>query len=837
MATAEDKDTILDDSKPLKPSKKQRTPGACDLCKKKKSDSAQMPGNRCTNCIQSTAECTHKEVAKVQQRGNYVESLENRLEAMERLFKKLLPSVDINKEINEGLAENVAVSEPSSLPRNDDDPSDGDVVTRMSRLHVDPRQNRFFGKSSGYQLIQTALEIRSEYTGEEREFGKAQLRARRLEFWTQPPWRVIHPELEPEPPGFIFPEADLIHSLVDAYFEQVNPFLPLLHRPSFEESVAQGLHYIDNSFGSTLLLVCALGSRYSEDPRVFISDANSLHSAGWKWFDQVPLNRKTFISKPSLSELQNHSLSAFFLRSTEMPQGCWTQLSMAMCMLQEIGAHRRRPVPTPTAENEEWKRVFWVLMSQHRLTGSFSGTPCILQDEDFDIEFPIECDDEYWNHPDPSLNFQQPPGKPSSMSFFICYLRLMDILAYAMRYIYSIKAPNLEFGHGLRRYSDQQIIVDLDSALNSWMDSVPDHLRWNPKGENKLFKQQSATLHATYYHLQIFIHRPFIPSFRNSSPTTFPSLAICTNAARSCCHVLDVQGKDEIPFFGTHMCLFSATVILLLNIWSGKRSGMAPHPRQDIEDVKKCFNLLKLCERRWSSAGRYWDILSELASAGDLSLSPPAAPSNKRPREDDDPQSQYAPRPPPGLKYLSNTHLPPKDSPSPPNFALPMYSNELGSLPIYGQFNFLDSHWRPERVASFRDTRTDLPSSHSSQTQEIFNNNPLLGPPFDNNTPRSNLVSSEPPVSTQSSFQRGIHRDWDFNHTLGSAHRDAVAPVAPLIPYGETSRNSAPVMDDDTLNMWTTAPTGFELDEWGTYISNVNHMTHGPFLFPNHHHH
>ncbi len=60
---------------------------------------------------------------------------------------------------------------------------------------------------------------------------------------------------------------------------------------------------------------------------------------------------------------------------------------------------------------------------------------------------------------------------------------------------------------------------------------------------------QSATLYAHYYLLQICIHRPFIPSPRKPSRLTFPSLAICTNAARSCAHVLDVQmKKTDTPF-------------------------------------------------------------------------------------------------------------------------------------------------------------------------------------------------------------------------------------------------------------------------------------------------
>jgi hypothetical protein len=56
-----------------------------------------------------------------------------------------------------------------------------------------------------------------------------------------------------------------------------------------------------------------------------------------------------------------------------------------------------------------------------------------------------------------------------------------------------------------------------------------------------VFVNQSALLYSSYYSLQITVHRPFIPMPRKPSPLSFPSLAICTNAARSCIHVLDKQ--------------------------------------------------------------------------------------------------------------------------------------------------------------------------------------------------------------------------------------------------------------------------------------------------------
>ncbi|KAF8913678.1 hypothetical protein CPB85DRAFT_1298792 [Mucidula mucida] len=60
------------------PSKKRRLPRACDLCKRKKGECSlvtynaclimfssmrclETPGNRCTNCVKSNAQCTHVE--------------------------------------------------------------------------------------------------------------------------------------------------------------------------------------------------------------------------------------------------------------------------------------------------------------------------------------------------------------------------------------------------------------------------------------------------------------------------------------------------------------------------------------------------------------------------------------------------------------------------------------------------------------------------------------------------------------------------------------------------------------------------------------------------------
>ncbi|KJA27601.1 hypothetical protein HYPSUDRAFT_34708 [Hypholoma sublateritium FD-334 SS-4] len=828
-----------------------------------------MPDNRCTNCVQYGLECTHKEVTKtLGSAKGYVESLESRLEKMDRLLSKLLPGVDVNQQVDRMESPAVLPCDPEVLPRNDDESSATMVTVQLNRLTLNPQQNRFFGKSSGYQLVQTALDLKQEYTGEIIPRNKTLLPMKRYEFWDIPSWVTTNPDREPDHPDYVFPDDDLIASLIDFYFTQVNCFLPLLHRQTLEKSVAEGLHREDPMFGGVLLLVCAHGARFSDDPRVLAEGTDSPRSSGWRWFEQVHVLRKNLYRRTTLYELQLQALHVLFCQSSETPHGIWAQIGLAVRLSQEVGAHRRRPKTAddvPTVENELWKRAFWVLLSLDRHISSYAGRPCALQDEDFDLDLPLECDDEYWEH-----GFQQPPDKPSSISFFNCYLRLIDILAYAMRLIYPIKRPRNNFGRP--PLSEQQVIAELDSAMNGWMDSVPTHLRWNPNCDNPLFLKQSAALHATYYHLQIFIHRPFIPSPRNPVPVSFPSLAICTNAARSCCHVLESYTKlGPLPFSFLQNTAFTAAVILLLNIWSGRRSGYAPNPKREMEDVQRCREVLKVAEKRWASAGRFWDILTELSFVGDMSIhnststaAPTAAPAPaannvrpKRPREADDDKSHSASPPPVsstspeaqprnivGSRRVSSSLSAPASPlvPTPPCppalFQLPMYSNELGRLPIYGQFNFSDvvgdPHARGPGMAQPPSLDGLVYSNFAAGQAVACGPLPHVGVPghlpvqgqHDAYLLDPSFGSAPLPVD----YLTGAMR-FGAGMGMGMGGGGDGGDLSSLLTAGggggidlDGMFGAMPAMDSDTMTMWTTAPTNLELDDWNTYISNVEQL-------------
>ena len=97
--------------------------------------------------------------------------------------------------------------------------------------------------------------------------------------------------------------------------------------------------------------------------------------------------------------------------------------------------------------------------------------------------------------------------------------------------------------------------VEIDSALNKFLDQIPDHcmdlfflvhsqnltrvwiVKWDPAMSDPIFFQQSALLYNTYHWVQIQIHRPFIPRLGQEPILPFPALTICSNAARKIVHI------------------------------------------------------------------------------------------------------------------------------------------------------------------------------------------------------------------------------------------------------------------------------------------------------------
>ncbi|KAJ7595717.1 fungal-specific transcription factor domain-containing protein [Mycena floridula] len=700
--------------------KKRRLRGACDSCKSRKirCDSAKMPGGVCSSCLELDIDCRkeiksktkpvplaapaglaeHSPVADIAleffQRHRAIRStvaailspikpyeVPKEFPAIRLIMVELAVYIDdLEKALESACSISSSSSPTISVRPNDallDDHAlldDYALSERLKRMSLQKSHTRFYGRSSDLMLLKSVVNIRKEFSGQQELSGYPM----RNQYWAIPPWEIVP---EPTPIPLTFPEPDLLRDLIDLYFLHFNPYNPLLHKPTFDRLVNGDMHLVDHQFGMTVLGVIAIGARYSYDSRVLedeVDAGNTELGVGWKYHRQITLTRSSFVKPTTLYELQLYCLAILYELGSSTPETCWMHLGIAVRFLQDIGLHRKAPnAGPPTVETELWKRVFWVIMCIDIILSATIGRPRAINVDDYDQDLPADCDDEYWEHPDPARAFKQPAGTPSKMNSFLRCIELLDILAFAQRTIYGVKKPPSPLDPSVKW--DIKDVMKIDSALNAWVDSLPSYLKWDPHREDTVLFNQSCLLYVMYYHIQIVVHKPFIPS-PGSLPManmSFPSLAICANAARSCCHVMDVQSrKSFLPMAQVMIPLSNSVFILLLNHWSGRRLGLSSNPGKEYADVYKCLNVLRLYEKRWQIAGRFCDVIEQLLNLGpEKSLPTTSTRSLKRSRDSEDepqvPQTSTA-----AAQELYN---------------LPFSTNELGRLPVYGSFNFTDS--------------------------------------------------------------------------------------------------------------------------------------------------
>jgi hypothetical protein len=156
------------------------------------------------------------------------------------------------------------------------------------------------------------------------------------------------------------------------------------------------------------------------------------------------------------------------------------------------------------------------LNSSPSQTGAISaslGRPLAMQEEDFDLTDPLDISDEALDEWDRNGK-GSPPPTPSTFPTYVsgskCMINLQRIAGTVLRLLYGMNQENRS------AQKTTEAVCKLDSLLNecrlfrelsvvstwiliacgsfSGLESVPDHLRWNPTEQDPKWLPQSAAI-------------------------------------------------------------------------------------------------------------------------------------------------------------------------------------------------------------------------------------------------------------------------------------------------------------------------------------------------------
>lgn len=341
------------------------------------------------------------------------------------------------------------------------------------------------------------------------------------------------------------------------YFRVVNPYLPILHKPTFlalvspKASAPLRLYrqltfpklvamYDDKNFVPTAaemvmvhMVFAVMFFQYAArnwenaDQRTEFNNSSNLHyHYALGFFAQLVANL-------NLQKVQALAIICLHLRSFPKPGACWKMTAITLNMAIDLGLHRSAkewvsPSPVPNLlEVEMRKRVFWSILTVHIAVSGKLGRPIALRPDDFDVEIPEPLDDELLD--ENGLD----TSRPGKCAFLVSIeeFKEMPILMDLYNIIYAVRrtTPEVYFS----------TVRQLDHRIQQWYDQSPPQLRpESADEENRVHAQYMITWLLEF---QLLLHHPSL-SLTDSPEFNHENLTICMDASRKLLyHVKQIQ--------------------------------------------------------------------------------------------------------------------------------------------------------------------------------------------------------------------------------------------------------------------------------------------------------
>lgn len=387
-------------------------------------------------------------------------------------------------------------------------------------------------------------------------------------------------------------------SLIEVFFDQRWPHLPLIHKPTFMRECFLPFSRGEKVSGLTrfrVLMVLAIASleRSKSDREALLPHRH--------YFDLAVRDLNNVMRASDLECIQCLLLLCMYGRTEPQAVNMWYTTGLALRIATGMDLHRAESIRRMSLlEAEMCKRLFWSIYAMDRSMSIYLGRPLGVQDADITLPFPLQLTDQDLEmHTSETV---QPRIRPDvrDMSTFIHLLRLRKLNAEIHRVFHSTLPP----------LPDTELLTTRDelySQLNDWLVTAPRY-----PYTSSMF--QSPEWFSNAYHLAIIVmHRP---SYSQPSPS-ISALQLCADSSISLISGYgSLYAKNKVSYsFVALAAIFMAAVTMLYSLRA------SPQVRRDLTkqvietNIKTALMLLRGISNGREVAERAAKIVQGLGDA------------------------------------------------------------------------------------------------------------------------------------------------------------------------------------------------------------------------------
>ncbi|KAL2819219.1 fungal-specific transcription factor domain-containing protein [Aspergillus granulosus] len=568
---------------------KDRTRRACERCRqmKIKCDHAAT----CSNCRSSFNDCVYTESRRKRKASppvDRLQELEKRVKAMEESYQAISTARDSPQSLK-------SMAQQQCYPPPISGATASHPQHRPNR-HLDEGEARF-GCSSGDRAFIDRIKV---------ELGKgpgADFDSR-LRLRDRPGTKLLH-SASLEPRAISLPPRERAEHLTNIALDSTVLY-HVIHRPTFD-SAFELLYSLDSSdYGQEerrhiplVYALMALGCLSERRDHGLSDSPNDVTAERTKYF----VTCRDIVDQNDCSDivtLQTIFYMNLLILSTERLSICYTSLTHALSLA--IRVNFQQPSTGDDRVTAEIKRrLFWTLRQLLIAVASMCGYPPPINSNEVDIEEPDDIDDTELKPTRLSTSLQD-PSKLRSMSDSIGLLKLHKILERVVRGIYPSGGVQRKRNSGSTDHPvSYQTVIEIERELQTWADTSLLGLNLGQRLPPHL-KKAKYELWMTYFHVQIFLYRPFVHYFADKTEANGHTVhglnkyaSACVDASRNLIYLAEDMYRDGL-FYGTHWrtayMICTAGLSLIYVVVSSKTPETVKSLKVDLNRAKKMLECL-----------------------------------------------------------------------------------------------------------------------------------------------------------------------------------------------------------------------------------------------------